>query len=186
MPLLPGLALLPLLSGLALLPLLPVAAQLAILRKLLHLLLELLGFPPQHLLFPALLGGLLALARLFRQFLLALGKLFQLLQHVVHFALARVGRLRLAAALVLVLFGIELQVEQALHIARGAAHAAATPAAALPEGHLNIAEGGESALQVLQRLLFGRQRILPFPSLQIVGSRPHLLPRPDPGRSRRS
>jgi hypothetical protein len=146
------LALLPLLAGLlSLLPLLTllIAAELAgvVPAQLLHLLLQLLGFAPQHLLLIALLRGLrLVAALLLGEFLLALRKLLQLLHRLIDFALPGVGGLRLAAAgFVLILFGIEFEIEQALQVAHGAiaAASAAAPAAllAVAERHLDIAEG---------------------------------------------
>ena len=60
-------------------------------------------------------------------------------------------------------------------IAAGAAAASAATAAALPEGHLDIAERSLGAQQVLQRLLLGRQRVLPLGALQLVGRRTHGL-----------
>ena len=148
----------------------------------LHLPLQLLGLAAEHLLLPALLRSLLlALLLLLGQFLLPLGELLQLLERLVDLLLAAAaaaaGRLRLAA-LVLILFGIEFEVEQTLHVARGAAAAATAAAAALlAEGHLDIAERRFGAHQVLQRLLLGRQRILPLGALQLLGRRTHRLDR---------
>ncbi len=83
-----------------------------------------------------------------------------------------------ARALVLVLFGVQFEVEQALHVARGAAlPPPPPPPPLLAEGHLDIAEGGFGAQQVLQRLLFRRQRILPL-------ARPSACRRPGPWRPR--
>ena len=144
-----------------------------------QLLLELLGFAAQHLLLPALLRGLLlALALLLGQFLLPLGELLaaSAAPRRSAAAAAALGGLRLLALFVLVLLGIQLQIEEAFHVARGAAAAAATAAAALlAEGHLDIAERGFGAQQVLQRLLLGRQRVLPLGALQLVGGRTHGL-----------
>jgi hypothetical protein len=91
------LALLPLLAGLlSLLPLLTllIAAELAgvVPAQLLHLLLQLLGFAPQHLLLIALLRSLrLVAALLLGEFLLALCKLLQFLHRLIDFALPGVG-----------------------------------------------------------------------------------------------
>ena len=140
------LALLPLLTGLlALLPLLAAAQLAAVLRRLLQLLPQLFRLAAQQLLLPALLRRLLLpLPLLLGQLLLAFGELLQLFERVVDLALALVGGLRLAIALVLVLFGVELQVEKALQIARGPvlATTAAAPPALPSERHLNVAEGG--------------------------------------------
>src|ERR1019366_112633 len=113
--------------------------------QLFHLALKLFGLAPQHLLLPALLGGLLlvVLTLLLREFLLAPGELLEFLQRLVDGALPLVGGLRHAAALVLVLLGVKFQVEQPFEVARGAVATAATAAAAsaaAPERHLDVAE----------------------------------------------
>ena len=184
LPLLSLLALLSLLTLLTLLSLLTlltllVTAQLAaiVARQLLHLLPKLFRLAPQQLLLPALVRGkLLALALLVGQFLLPLSQFFQLLHGLVDALLALVTGLRLPGVLVLILLGIEFQVEEPLKVARGAVPttAAASAATALPaKRHLNIAPGGFGAQQVLQRFLFGRQSVLPTAGLQLVGRRTH-------------
>src|SRR5205823_6590516 len=124
------------------LTLLSIAAQLALLlpRQLVQLLLQLLGFAPQHFLLPALLRSLLrVLALLLRQFLLALRKLLQLLQRIVDLLLALLlRRLRPLVAFVLVLLGIQLQIEQTFEVARTGAAASPAATALPPEGHLDI------------------------------------------------
>ena len=122
--LLPRLTLLPaLLSRLALLPglalLLTISAELPALRQLLHLLLELFGFAAQHLLFPPLLRRLLTLALLVGKFLLAFGELLQFFERIINLALARIGGLRLAGAFVLILLGVQFEIEEAGQNLRG-------------------------------------------------------------------
>ena len=151
--LLPLLALLALLTLLALLALLTrlIAAQLLALLAFGHLFqlaLQLFGFAAQHLLLPALLGSLLlAFLLLLGQFLLPPGELLQFLQRLVDLLLLlllRAGRLRLAA-LVLILLGIEFEIEQAFQVARAGAAAATTAATTLlAEGDLDIAEGASA------------------------------------------
>ena len=80
----------------------------------------------------------------------------------------------LARAFVLILLGVELEIEQALHVACGAAATASTPAAALSERHLDIAEGRLGAQQVLQSFLLRLERFLPLLGFQFVGCRAHL------------
>src|SRR6185437_15995968 len=80
----------------------------------------------------------------------------------------RIRRLRLVQALVLILFLVQFQVEQALQIARGSAATAASAATLTPERHLNIAERRFGTKQILQRLLLRRQRVLPLRALQLI------------------
>ena len=110
-----------------------------------------------------------------RQFLLPPGELLQFLQRLVDGALPLVCGLRHPAALVLVLLGVQLQVEQPFEVARGAITAtpAATAPAAAAKCHLDVAESSFRAQQVLQRFLLRRQSVLPFGALQLVGGRPH-------------
>ena len=160
LPLLALLALLTLLlSRLLALLLLPVAAQLLALLALGHLLqlpLQLLRLAPQHLLLPALLGSLLLpLLLLIGQLLLTLGQLFQLLQRFIDLLLLLLllaGGLRLIV-LVLILFGIQFEIEQPFHVARPGAAATASAALLVAERHLNIAGRRFGAHQVLERLL---------------------------------
>ena len=145
--LLPLLALLLALLLLALLAaahrlLLPLATLSLLLRHLLHLLAEFFSFPAKHLLLPAR-GRLLLIALcLFRQFLLTARQLFEASQHRFEFRvlllLLASGGLRLAS-LVLVLLGIEFEIEQTFEVAaRSATSRAAT--ALLLLRHLDIAE----------------------------------------------
>src|ERR1035438_2043656 len=176
---LPLLTLLPLLPLLTLLPLL-IAAQLlalAALGQLFQLPLQLLGFATQHLLLPALLRGLLLiLLLLLGQFLLTFGELFQLLERLVDLLLLLLllaGRFRVIA-LVLILLGVELEIEEPFHVAR--ASTATTAAIVLiAERHLDIARSGFGAQQVLQRLLLGGKRVLPLAALQLLRGGPHGL-----------
>src|SRR5207244_8294010 len=89
-----------------------------------------------------------------------------------------VARLPLLRGLVLVLLGVELQVEQTFQIARSAARAPAASTAALPsERYLDLAERGFGTQQILQRLLLRPERILPLLPLQLVRRRAHRLHR---------
>src|SRR5262249_57424110 len=93
------------------------------------------------------------------QLLLAPRQLLELLQRFVDLLLPLLSGSLLLAALVLVLLGIELEVEQVVEIATGPATAAT--AAAASERDLNLPERGLGAQQVLQRLLLRRQRLFP-------------------------
>ncbi len=112
-----GLARLSALTRLSLLSLLPLLSLLSLLsllglgHLLFHLTLELLSFALQHFLLPFLLGGLLAVALLLGEFILALGQLIELFQRVVHFLRLLLGGLGLGAAFVLILLGVEFQIE---------------------------------------------------------------------------
>ena len=178
------LALLSLLTLLTLLTLLAllITAQLILLAlgHVFQLALQLFGFAAQHLLLPTLLRGLLlAFFLLLGEFLLPLGKLLELLQRFVDLLLLLLllaGGLRLVA-LVLILFGIQFEIEKAFHVARASATTTAAAPALVAEGHLDIARCCFGAHQVLQRPLFGRQRVLPFGALQLVGGGPHGLHR---------
>src|SRR5262249_9886459 len=112
-----GLALL-----LTLLALVSVTAELIVLTlHLLHLALKLFGFAAKHFLLVPLLRSHLAALLLLGEFLLATCKLLQLFERVVHVLLALVGRiLHLAGAFVLVLLGVEFEIEEALEVAGGA------------------------------------------------------------------
>ena len=175
------LSLLALLSLLPLLTLLPVLSDLA-----LHLPLEFLGIAPQHLLLPLLLGSLRRSATLLLgEIFLAFGEFVELLERVVDilrlllFGGGRGGLPRL----VLVLFGIEFEIEKGGQIpCRSATATAATATAALSKGNLNLAEGGLGAQQGLERLLLVGDGLLPLLLLQLLGggrhgfgSREHLL-----------
>ena len=95
------------------------------------------------------------------EFLLPLRELFQLLHRVVDLPLLGIRRLLpLPRALVLILFGIELEVEKALHIAGRPTAASATAASALAaKSHLDIAERRFGVQEILQRFLLRRQRV---------------------------
>src|SRR4029077_6134642 len=101
---------------------------------------------PELFLFPAAVdAGLLLVVALLRELLLAAGQLLQLLHGFIDllllFAAGR-GRLRF----LLVLLGIQLQIEQVRQIAAGVESAAsAATAALLAAGHLDVAERGHGA-----------------------------------------
>jgi hypothetical protein len=120
---------------------------------LFHLALQLFGFAAQHLFLPALLVALIAVALLLGQFFLALSQLLQLLQGFIDFLGALVCGITGLTRFVLVLLGIQFQVEETGEIASCRA-ATPTAASSRSEGHLNLTEGGFGAKQVLQRLLF--------------------------------
>ena len=156
----------------------------AVAGELLHLLLQLFGVAAQHFLLPALLDGLLFGFRLLLgELLLPLRELLQLLQRLVDRPFLALSCGLLLAGLILIFFGIELQVEQVGQIAAGVLPPP-PPAATAAEGNLNIAECRFGAQQVLQGFLFRLQRILPrlapsaCPKPAPFASRPH----PDPSR----
>src|SRR5262249_55396677 len=130
-----------------------------------HLLAELFSFAAEHLLLPALLRGLLRiLLGLVGEFLLAASERFELLHRFVDLLLACARRLLRAVALVLILFGVEFEIEEPLEITSAAGSTATAAALALiAERDLYIAECRFGAHQVLQRLVLGRERILPLP-----------------------
>ena len=132
--------------------------------QLLHLPLELFGFAAQHFLFPTLLRHLLGGLLLLRQLLLPARQLFQFFQRIVNLLLACFLS-RTGVGFILVLFLVQFQIEQIGQIAPGATATAASAATAALL-NLNIAERGFSAQQVLERLLFRRQRILESESFQ--------------------
>ena len=95
------------------------------------------------------------------------------MQRFVDLLLPFFGRCRalLLAGFVLILLGVEFEIEQVRQIAAGSAATAATAAA---EGHLNIAESGFCAQQMLQRFGLRLERVLPALRLQFVRRRTHL------------
>ncbi len=156
----------------SLLPLLALRRLLPAARHPFHLALQLLSLAAQHLLLPALLERLLIPLLLIGQLLLAAGKLFEFLERFVD--LLRALALRssgLLAGFILVLVGIEFEVEKAFQVAAGAAHAAAPTA--LAKGNLNLAESGFRPEEVLERFLFGHQCFLPLLTLQLIDRRAH-------------
>ena len=154
--LLTALRLLPVAAQLSLLPLLPL-----LLLQLLQLLLQLFRLATKLFLLPAAIdAGLLLVLALLRELLLAASQLFQLLHRVVDGLLLLIAGGRLLR-FVLVLLGIELQVEQVRQIAAGI-RSAASATAALAAGHLNVAERRHGAREVLQRLVLGLQGIRPL------------------------
>jgi hypothetical protein len=108
-------------GGLALLTLLALLALLSLLALLLagfaageafHLALEFLGFAAEHFLLPALLEALLILVLLLAgEFLLAAGQLFEALQGFVDFLGALILTGALGSGFVLILFGVEFEIE---------------------------------------------------------------------------
>ena len=108
------------------------------------------GLAPQHLLLPALLETLLRVGPLVGQVCLPLRQRVKLLQRVFYVLFVLLLRRSSLRGFVLVLCGIKLQVKETGEVAsRAAATSSATAAAALTEGHLNLAEG---CLRAQQRL----------------------------------
>jgi hypothetical protein len=171
LPLLALLALLPLLALLTLLALLPLLSLLTLLSlllplQLLDLALQLFGFAAEHLLLKALLRDLLILTSLVGELLLAPRQFLEFLQSFIDLLLAITSTATtLPAAFVLVLFGIELEVEEAFEVARAVLPAASPAASPVAERDLDIAPRGFGAQQVLQRLLLGTQRVFPVGAL---------------------
>ena len=101
----------------------------ALTELLFHLLLELLGLALQHFLLIFFLGSLLlTVALLLSQSLFALGQLVQLFQRVVDLLLLLFGSsCRALFGLVLILFRVELQIEERRQIASRSAATASTP-----------------------------------------------------------
>ena len=114
-----------------------------LLLKLFDLLLQLFGFAAEKLLLIALFEGLLLrVALLLGELLLAASELFEFLKRFIDVFLALLLRAGTGLALlVLILFGVELQIEQALQIATGPT-TAASASAALAESHLDLPERG--------------------------------------------
>ncbi|HLY65932.1 MAG TPA: hypothetical protein VKU60_10395, partial [Chloroflexota bacterium] len=167
---LPGLAGLAGLAGVALLAL----TLLPVLGHLLHLLLQLFGFAPQHFLLPALILSVLrGIARLVRQLLLAPGQLLKLLEGVVNLLLLLVLRAAVLTGLVLVFFGIQLEIEEAGQVAAGSATPSA--ASACSKGHGDLAEGGFGAQQVLEGLLLVGDSVIPLLLVKVIAGRAHGL-----------
>ena len=149
---LPRLSLLALLALLTLLSLLTLLAGLPLLaglvpRQLFHLLLQLFSFAAEHFLLPALLRALLFVALLLSEFLLPARKLLELLQRLIEFFLALIGGRSLCAGFVLVLLGIEFEIEETFEVAAGATTASA--ASPLSEGYLDLSTCGFGAQQML-------------------------------------
>ena len=120
---------------------------------------------------------MLAVALLLRQLLLAARQLVELLQRFVDFLLLLAGGsagglLRL----VLILLGVELEIEQAGEIAPGSAARPAASALAAKR-HLNLAEGGLGPQQMLERFLLAGHGLLPLLLLQLLRGRAHGLGR---------
>src|SRR5262249_45314181 len=111
------------------------------------------------------------IAHLLGKLFLAPCQLLELLQNLVDIFLLLFGRASaLRSRLILVLFGIEFEIEQAGQVAATTA-ATTTASALLAEGNLNLAERRFGAQQVLQCFLLTRQCILPALALQFVGCR---------------
>ena len=125
--------------------------RLLISRQLFHFAPQLFGLTPQHLLLPALLVGLLAVALLLGKLLLPARQFLELLKRFLDLFLPLFLRDVLPAGLVLVFLAVQLQVNQALNIAR-----ASTAPALVAESHLDLSKRGFSPLQVLQCLLLRR------------------------------
>ena len=177
------LALLPLLLLTTLLTLL-IVLGLTVLGQLFHLLLQLLGLTAQHLLLPALLHGLRAVALLLGQLFLATGQGIELLQSIVDRFGALFCRRAGLRCLVLVFLRVQFKVEEAGKITTCASSTAATTTALLAERNLYLAEGRLGTQQVLQRFLFRRDRVVPLHLLQLFGrwrhgrgGRLHVMPK---------
>ena len=98
-------------------------------RHLLHLALQFFGLAAQHFLLPALLGALRVVALLLGQIFLAARQLVEFLQRFVDFFLLLAGgAARGLRRLVLILFGVELEIEQAREVAPRSAARPASPA----------------------------------------------------------
>ena len=102
------------------------AGLLSVLREFLfHLVLELFGFALQHFLLPLLLGGLLTVALLLGEIFLAVREFVELLESIGEvLRLLLLSRSGGVLGFVLVLFGVELEIEESREIARGAAASA--------------------------------------------------------------
>src|SRR6185437_402837 len=124
----------------------------AVARQLLDLLLQLIGLAAEHLLLPALLGRLFGVGVALRgKLALPARQLIQLAQRVLDLRAALAGVERGLHGLVLILLGVELQVEQARQIApRRVDRAAAAPGT---ESDLDLPERRLRAQQVLEGLL---------------------------------
>ena len=95
-------------------------------RHLLHLALQLFSFAAQHFLLPTLLKALLRIA-LVGQLLLPLGKRIQLRQRVLDLLLVLLGGRRVLRSLVLILFRIQFEIEEAGQVASRIAAARPPP-----------------------------------------------------------
>jgi hypothetical protein len=141
----------PLLPALLISLLIPLLLLLVALH-LLQLPLQFLCLTPQHLFLPALLITLIARALLLGQLFLTFGQLFELLQGFVYFLSALICRIGCLAGLVLIFLRIQFEVEQAGKIA--ARRTPSSTASSRSERHLNLAERGFGAKQVLEGFLF--------------------------------
>ena len=106
------------------------------------------------------------------EFLLTAGQLLQTLQRLVHRLLFLATGGRLLPGLILILLGVEFEVEEILEVATATATTAAP--ALLAEGHLDIAAARFGTHQELQSLLFVGQGILEAFHFQLLRSRTHL------------
>src|SRR5579872_1996020 len=137
------------------------------------LLAQIFRLATELLLLPAAIyASLLLVLALLRELLLAASQLFQLLHRVIDLLLLFIGARRLLR-FVLVLLGIQLQVEKVRQIAAGILSAASATAATLAAGYLNVAERRHGARKVLKRLVLGLQRVRPLLVFQLVRRRSH-------------
>ena len=83
------------------------------------------------------------------------------------------GRRSTLRCFVLILFRVQFKIEETGKVATGVASASST-ASALTKGDLNLAEGGFSAQQSLQRFLLEWKRIFPLRRFQLVCRRSHI------------
>ena len=114
----------------------------------------------------------IARALLLRQFLLAARQLVELLQRVVDFLVALVGRRWPSARSRTDSSPYRVRDRRGWRD-RGPLPPSATASASRSEGHLNLAERGFGAQQVLQRFLFVGQRVVPLLLLQFIGGGSH-------------
>ena len=110
--------------------------------------------------------------RLLSEFLLTTGQLLQTLQRLVNGLLLLATGGRLLPGLILILLGVEFEVEEILEVSTTAA--TTTASALLAESHLDIAAARFGPHQELQSLLFVGQGILEAFHLQLLRSRTHL------------
>ena len=121
---------------------------------------------------PTLLETFCAVVALsLRQLFLAARQLVELPESVVDILGPLVGRGSSLLGLVLVLFSVELEIEKAREVASGAA--ATAPASTRAKRHFDLAERGFGPQQVLQRLLFVRNGVLPLLLLEFLRGRAH-------------
>src|SRR5262249_21290545 len=80
----------------------------------------------------------------------------------------------LLACLVLILFRVEFEIEQAGQISAGAPATASTSSAPITERHLNVTERRFGTQEMRQCPLLRPERVLPLHGFELVGSGLHL------------